>query len=329
MQAMVIEHFGDFSIFKAKIMPKPQVKPGYVLIKTIATSVNPFDAKLRRGFYPDLVTNFPMILHGDIAGIVEEVGAGVSDFQVGDEVYGCVGGLLDMPGALAEYTLADAKLIAHKPKTLSHIEAAALPLVALTTWQALITAVQLKPGQTVLIHGGTGGVGHIAVQLAKHLGAKVYTTVSSSEKAGLARQFGADEVINYQQSSVADYVQAHTNNQGFSLIFDTIGGDNIPNCFQAAALHGSVVTLSAVGPQDLKPAFLKGLSLHMIMQPIPLITGIGRESYGKILIQIAELVDQGKLKPYLDPQRFTLAQIAQAHQYLEEKRAVGKIVVTI
>lgn len=329
MQAMVIEQFGDPSLFKSVSMPKPVIRPGHVLIKAAATSVNPFDCKLRRGFYAQLIPHFPMILHGDVAGIIEAVGEGVTHFQPGDEVYGCVGGLLDMHGALAEYVLADAQLIAHKPKTLSMLESAALPLVALTSWEALITYAKIQPKQTILIHGGTGGVGHFALQLAKHLGAKVYTTVSSDAKAQIANQLGADVVINYQKSSVEDYVKQHTKDKGFSIVFDTVGGENIANCFLAASLHGAVITLSAVGEQDLKPAFLKGLSLHMIMQPLPLITGFRRDHYGKILTQVAELVDQGKITPLIDPQQFTLSQIAAAHQHLEQRKGFGKIAVTI
>ena len=329
MQAMIIETFGDASVFKSVVMPKPTIKPGHVLIKTIATSVNPLDCKLRRGYYAHLVPYFPMILHGDVAGVIEEIGAGVTDFRPGDEVYGCVGGLLDIHGALAEYVLADAKLIAHKPKTLSLADSAALPLVALTAWEGLITYAKVQPKQTLLIHGGTGGVGHVALQLAKHLGAKVYVTVSSTDKAHHATRLGADEVINYQQMSVADYVKQYTHDKGFSIVFDTVGGENIAHCFQAAALQGSVITITGEGQHDLTPAFVKGLSLHMIMQPLPLITGLNREHYGKILVQIAQLVDQGKIKPLIDPQTFTLSQITAAHQHLEEKKAVGKIVVTV
>lgn len=329
MQAMVIEKFGDPSLFKSVVMPKPILKPGHVLIKTVATSVNPFDCKLRRGVYASLIPHFPMILHGDVAGVIESVSADVTQFQPGDEVYGCVGGVLDLQGALAEYVLADAKLIAHKPKTLSLLESAVLPLVALTSWEGLITYTKLQPQQNILIHGGTGGVGHFAVQLAKHLGAQVFTTVSSAAKAQIASKLGADVVINYQQSSVADYVTQYTQGQGFSIVFDTVGGNNLANCFQAAGLYGAVITISASELHDLKPACLKGLSLHMVMQPLPLIAGFRREHYGKILAHIAELIDQGKIKPLIDPQKFTLAQIATAHQHLEQKNAIGKIAVSI
>lgn len=329
MQAMVIEQFGNHTVFQPKQMPKPSLQPGHVLIKTAATSVNPFDCKLRNGHYANLVTHFPMILHGDMAGTITEVGQGVTQFQAGDEVFGCIGGLLELNGALAEYVLADARLIAHKPKSLSLIESAALPLVALTAWEGLVTYAKIHPQQTILIHGGTGGVGHLAVQLAKHLGATVYATVSSPAKAKLAKKLGADVVINYQQTSVADYLKEQTQDKGFGMVFDTVGGDNLAKCFQAAALHGAVICISAGGQHDLTPAFLKGLSLHMIMQPLPLITGLRREHYGKILAHIAQLVDHGALKPLINAQIFSLSHIGEAHHYLEQGQGVGKILVTI
>ncbi len=178
MKAMALTQFGDRGVFKLLDMPVPPVVAGHVLIKVMATSVNPLDCKLRSGAYAHLVTAFPAILQGDVAGIIEEVGEGVTQFAVGDEVYGCVGGLLEMPGALAEYVLADAQLIGHKPKTLSFRAAAALPLVCETAWEALIDSANIKQDQTILIHGGTGGVGHIASQLAKYKGAKVFVTCS-------------------------------------------------------------------------------------------------------------------------------------------------------
>jgi NADPH:quinone reductase len=169
MRSMVITAFGDIDVFQEFTLPKPILKSGHVLIKVMATSVNPLDYKMRKGFFPDLVTSFPMVLHGDVAGVIEQIGEGVKDFSVGDEVYGCVGGLLDMGGALSEYILADANLVAKKPNSLSFVEAAALPLVALSAWEGLVTYANVQRNQTVLIHGGTGGVGHIAIQLAKWL----------------------------------------------------------------------------------------------------------------------------------------------------------------
>jgi NADPH2:quinone reductase len=236
MKAQVVTQFGDPSVFKTVDMAKPKIKPGYVLIRVLATSVNPVDYKLRAGNFPPIMPDFPAVLHGDVAGVIEEVGSGVSAFKVGDEVYGCVGGLKGEDGALAEFMLADAKLIAKKPRTLSMAEAAALPLVTLTAWEALFERVKISKGQKILVHGGTGGVGHIALQLARWAGADVYTTVSTPEKADIAKSLGANEVINYRTETVDDYVKRLTQGNGFDVVFDTIGGSNIDTSIAAVSL---------------------------------------------------------------------------------------------
>jgi len=327
MKAMVINQFGDTSVFEEMVLPLPQVVPGHVLIKVKATSVNPLDCKIRQGgTYAGLVKQFPMILHGDIAGTIEQIGDGVTQFSIGDDVYGCVGGLLDMGGGLAEYIVADENLITHKPKTLSFLEASALPLVALTAWEGLITYANTQKNQTVLIHGGTGGVGHIAIQLAKWLGAKVFST-SSSDKLELLKKIGADGAIDYQKSDVKSYVTQYTGGDGFDVVFDTVGGDNFNKCIEAAALFGKVITVIPPNNADLNAARNKGLSLLFVLQPLPLLTGERRQDYGKILAQISELVDHGAIKPLIDPQRFTVSQVGLAHAHLESGKAVGKIVL--
>jgi len=327
MKSMSIMKFGNTDVFEEIILPIPAVIPGHVLIKVLATSVNPLDYKIREGHFPDLVKSFPMTLHGDVAGVIEQVGAGVNNFSIGDEVYGCVGGLLDMGGGLAEYILADTNLIAHKPKTLSFLEAAALPLVSLTAWEGLITCANVQKDQTVLIYGGTGGVGHIAIQLAKWLGATVFATSSTPEKSDISKQLGADFTINYKDSDVKSYVAEHTNHTGFDVVFDTVGGENLSQSFHAAALFGKIITILAVGPYDLTPAFLKGLSIHTIMQPLPLLTGIRRSQYGEILAKISELVDKGIIRPLIDEKKFTIDEVGAAHAYLKSGDAIGKVVL--
>ena len=206
MKAQVIRSFGDTSVFQLEEIPVPTILPGHVLIQVKATSVNPIDTKVRSGAVPAVSPAFPAVLHGDVAGIVSEVGEGVTEFKLGDEVYGCAGGFKDTGGALAQYMLADARLIAHKPKNISMEEAAAIPLVAITAWEALFDRAKIKAGDEILIHGATGGVGHVAIQLAKWAGAKVYTTASTPEKLQIARDLGADVAINYKETSVQDYV---------------------------------------------------------------------------------------------------------------------------
>ncbi len=260
MKAQIIHSFGDSSVFQLEEVAKPKLLPGHVLIHVKATSVNPIDTKMRSGAVSSVAPEFPAILHGDVAGIVIEVGEGVSKFKTGDEVYGCAGGFKETGGALAEFMLADARLIAHKPKNVTMEEAAALPLVAITAWESLFDRANIKSGQNVLIHGATGGVGHVAIQLAKWAGANVFTTASQQNKMEIAHRLGADVAINYKEESVQEYVQKHTNGNGFGVIFDTVGGKNLDNSFEAAAVNGTVVTIAARSTHDLSPLHAKGLS---------------------------------------------------------------------
>ena len=210
MKAVAIQHFGEPNNFQTVDLPKPKLLPNHVLIKVEATSVNAVDTKIRQGLVADIAPSFPAVLHGDVAGIIAEVGRNVAIFKAGDEVYGCAGGVKGTGGALTEYMIADADLIAYKPKSLTMLEAAALPLVSITAWEGLIDRAKIQPKQKVLIYGGTGGVGHIAIQLAKNAGAEVYATVSSSEKAAIALDLGADVAINYLDSSVDEFVSEYT-----------------------------------------------------------------------------------------------------------------------
>jgi NADPH2:quinone reductase len=326
MRVQAIERFGGPEVFTTMEMPRPEMRPGHVVVRVNATSVNPVDCKnraQRRPTSPDL----PAVLHGDVAGVVEEVGAGVTRFRPGDEVYGCAGGVRGLGGALAEYMLADADSLAHKPRSLDMAAAAALPLVAITAWEGLIDRAGVRPGQTVLVHGGAGGVGHIAVQLAGWRGARVFATVSGEDKARIARDLGADVTIDYRERSAAEYVAEHTGGRGFDVVFDTVGGANIDRSFEAARLNGTVVTILAGSTRDLTPMHAKGLTLHAVFMLIPLLHGIGRAHHGEILTSVAELVDEGRLRPLLDPRRFGFDEVGEAHRHLESGRAVGKMVI--
>ncbi|WP_455366231.1 zinc-dependent alcohol dehydrogenase family protein [Kaarinaea lacus] len=328
MEAMVIRQFGEPGVFEKADVARPQIYPGQVLIKVAATSVNPVDCKIRQGKLAAIAPDFPAVLHGDVAGTIEEVGENVDGFNVGDEVYACAGGVKGLGGALAEYILADARLVALKPKHLDFNKAAALPLVAITAWTALIDKAQVQAGQKVLIHGATGGVGHIGMQLAKARGAEVYATCSSDSKAAIARGLGADHAINYRQMDVSTYVDKFTQGNGFDVIFDTVGGDNIQKCFEAACLNGTVVSVSTRSHQDLSLMHSKGLSLHVVFMLIPLLYDIGREHHGEILKEIAKLVDRSQLQPLIDNSTFSIADVSAAHQQLESGQAIGKVVLT-
>ncbi len=327
MKAYVINRFGGPEVFEPAELPKPGVRPGHVLIRVAATSVNPIDYKIRRGDVP-VGPDFPAVLHADVAGVVEAVGEGVEDFAPGDEVYGCAGGMKGLPGALAEYMLADARLIAPRPRSLTLEEAAALPLVSITAWEALIGKLDLQPARRVLIHGGAGGVGHIGVQLAKWRGAVVHATCGSPEKMEIARSLGADEVINYREETVEDYVARCTDGEGFDAVFDTVGGQTLADSITAAGLWGQVVTISGRSTLDIKPAFQKSLSLHTVFMLIPMLHNRNREAHGRILREIAALVDEGRLRPLIHERRFGFSEVAEAHALLEGGGATGKIVLT-
>lgn len=329
MKAQIINKFGAPSVFESMEIPKPILEPGHVLVKVAATSVNQIDCKIRNGSVIEISPDFPAILHGDVAGTIESIASDVTAFKEGDEIYGCAGGLKGSGGALAEYMLVDARLISKKPKTLSLLEAAALPLVAITAWEALFLKANLTNKDRILIHGGVGGVGHIAVQLAKWCGASVYATVLKNEDVALTKSLGAIEAINAKEEEVEQYVNRITNNQGFDIVFDTVGGLNLTKSLLAAKINGSVITTAARATLDLTPMHNKGLSLHAIFMLLPLLKNHGRETHGKILAQIADIVDQGKLKILIDPHQFTLASISDAHTLLESGKAKGKVVISI
>jgi NADPH:quinone reductase len=328
MKAMVIEHFGEPTLFQPADVPAPEVIPGHILIRVAATSVNPVDMKIREGIVADIAPECPAILHGDVAGVIEAVGDGVDKFKVGNEVYGCAGGVKGTGGALAEYMLADARLVAHKPQSLTMVEAAALPLVSITAWEGLIDRAQVQTGHQVLVYGGTGGVGHIAVQLAKWAGATVYTTASSPGKVEIARQLGADGVIDYRKQWVEEYVNQYTNGKGFDVVLDTVGNDHLQTAFKAAALNGVVVSLVSLSQQDLTLLHAKGLTLHLVFMLIPLLHNTRRAYHGDILSKLARLVDSGIVRPLIDAEPFRFEDVALAHQRAASGQAIGKVVLT-
>ena len=327
MKAQVIRSFGEASVFEIADIPVPEVKPMHVLIQVKATSLNPIDTKIRSGVFAKFAPEFPAVLHGDVSGIVTEVGEGVTDFKKGDEVYGFAGGVKGTGGALAEYMLADARLLAYKPKNLSFAEAVALPVASITAWEALVKRANIQAGDEILIHGGTGGVGHAAIQLAKWLGAKVYTTVSTPEKAQIAKELGADVVINYKETSVRDYVNMYTDGKGFKFIFDTVDRENLERSIEAASIYGSIVAIAVSQNYNLAPFLLKALNFHVVFIELPILHEEFRHINGDVLKKVTPIIEEGKLQPLIDERRFTFDEISEAHEYYEAKKAVGKIVL--
>ena len=329
MKAIVIEEFGGPEVFKEADVPKPEIVDGHLLVKVEASSVNPVDYKVRSGMIPPITPAFPAVLGCDVAGVVEEVGGGVVEFAEGDEVFFCAGSPDGIGGALAEYCLVDAAQVAKKPSSLNFEQAAALPLVTITAWDGLIDRANVGPGMNVLVHGAAGGVGHAGVQLSKSAGAKVFATISSDEKAAIAKDLGADVTINYRENSVEEYVGEHTGGAGFDVVFDTVGGDNVLRSINATALNGQVVSVNTRCECDLSPLHMRGLSLHVVFMLIPMFfdQAAGKAHHGDILRELARRVDAGEMRSLVHEEVFDFADVGRAHSLLEDGGAIGKIVL--
>ncbi|SFC42307.1 NADPH2:quinone reductase [Marinospirillum celere] len=324
MRAMVIKEYGDYDVFQEAEIPDPQAGPGEVRIRVRASSVNPLELKIRAGLVP-AGPELPAILNADVGGIIDQVGEGVTHLKEGDAVIGCAGGLKGRQGALADLMVADARLVTLAPKQLPLEDAAVLPLVFMTAWNALVERADIQPDQWALIQGGTGGVGHVAIQLAKARGAKVAASVSTQEKAELARSLGADEVILYSNEEPEAYVQRITAGEGFPIVFDTVGGASLDNSFKAVSLAGQVVTINGRNTHDLSLMHSKSLTLHVVFRALPMLTGKGMEAEPARLAALTQLIDEGKIKPLLASESFKFTEIAKAHAYLDAGKAVGKI----
>ena len=324
MKAIILPEHGGPELFRIEEIPRPEIKPGHILIRVAASSVNPVDFKIRQGLIP-IGPDLPGILHGDMAGVVEEVGEGVEGFAPGDEVYGCIGGFKDLPGVLADYALADARLLAKKPSNLSMEEAAALPLVTITAWNSLMDRAKVNEGHKVLVHAAAGGVGHVGLQLAKAAGAEVHVTASSDEKLALGKSLGADVGINYKETTVEEYVAEHTGGEGYDVVFDTVGTTRLDDSFQAAKIGGTVVSIAARSTHDLTNVHVRGLTLHVVFMLLPMVRNVGRERHGAILEEAALLAEAGKLRPHLYSEIFPFERVGGAHALLESGSVLGKV----
>lgn len=327
MKAILLRQHGGVDGFFLEEVKEPNVERGHVIIKVEATSVNPVDCKIRRGSLP-IGPVLPGVLHGDLAGTITEIGPDVHGFQVGDEVYGCVGGFGGLAGVLSEYVSADCRLLAKKPKNLAMTEAAALPLVGITAWNALIDRANISEGQKILVHAAAGGVGHIALQLAKAKGLEVHATASSEEKMTVGLRLGADRVFNYKNENPKDYVCRETDGVGYDVVFDTVGGDCLDASFEAARINGLVVSIAARSTHDLTPVHLKSLTLHVVFMLLPIIRNQNRESHGLILSKISGLVESQKMIPLIHQNIFDFEEVGKAHHCHESGQAMGKVVLS-
>ncbi|MES2242024.1 MAG: zinc-dependent alcohol dehydrogenase family protein [Pseudomonadota bacterium] len=326
MRALVLEtHQGPF---KLTDIAKPPAGPGQVLVRIMASGVNPLDTKIRSGNAAHARHPLPAVLGMDLAGTIEAVGAGVTAFKVGDDVYGLAGGVGGLQGSLAEYAAVDARLLAKKPHNLTMREAAALPLSVITAWEGLVDRANVQPGQTVLVHGGAGGVGHVVVQLAVAKGAEVFATGTAAQKE-VIEGYGA-VAIDYEKNGPEDYVALHTGGQGFDVVYDTVGGPVLDASFGVVRMYGGhVVSCLGWGTHTLAPLSFRAGTYSGVFTLIPMITGQGRAHHGRILGEAAALAEAGKLMPRLDPHRFGFGTAGEAHALVASGRAAGKIVIDI
>ncbi|MGW2238498.1 zinc-dependent alcohol dehydrogenase family protein [Streptomyces sp. NPDC001759] len=326
MRAVLLQKF-DTPLVLGEIN-KPTTGRGQVLVKIKASGVNPLDTKIRAGKAAHAKRTLPAVLGLDLAGVVEEVGPGVHDLEPGDEVFGMTGGVGDVQGSLAEYAAVDSRLLARKPAALSMREAAAVPLVFITAWEGLVDRAQVHAGQKVLIHGGAGGIGQVAVQIARARGAEVFATASPS-RLEVVERLGATP-IDYTTTTVEEYVAEHTGGEGFDVIFDTVGGSVLDASFAAVRTYtGHVVSALGWGTHSIAPLSFRGATYSGVFTLLPLLTGRGREHHGEIMREAAALADAGALKPQLDPRHFTLADVAEAHAAVESGTAQGKVVIDV
>ena len=336
MQAILMTAAGNADMLQLREIARPGLpSPHHLLVKLAAAGVNPLDTKLRAkpAYYPD---KLPAILGCDGAGIVAETGSAVTRFKPGDAVYFCNGGLGgnlgDEPGCYAEYTALHEEYCAAKPANLSPEESAALPLVLLTAWESLVERANLQAGQTILIHAAAGGVGHVAVQLAHHLGAHIAVTVSDAKQAGLAHGLGAEKTINYREQDFVRETLSWTQGKGADVVLDTVGDETFLRSLNAACIGGKVVSILAtpLAANDVQLARLRNLSLcyELMLTPQVLKLHDERIRQRRILEQGAQLVEAGKLG-VLVSHKLPLKNAAEAHRLIEAGGMTGKVVLTM
>lgn len=318
MKAAILKSFGGPESFEIGEVAKPVPQTGQVLVRVHATSINPLDYQVRRGDYADLVP-LPAITGHDVSGVVEAVGPGVTSFVPGDEVW-YTPQIFDGPGSYAEYHVAAEGIVARKPAALSHLEAASLTLVGGTAWEALVVRAALRVGESILIHGGAGGVGHVAIQLAKAMGARVFTTVREAN-VEFVRNLGADVTIDYEKEDYVDAVLRETAGKGVDVVLDTIGGDTLSRSPDALAQLGRVVSIVDIAqPQNLIQAWGRNASYHFVFT---------RQNRGK-LDELSALVERGQLRPHVGAV-YSLADISLAHALLESPNngLQGKVAIAV
>ncbi len=315
MRAMVITRFGTTDVFAERDMKKPSAGVGELLVRVEASGTNPVEAKIRKHGHWAAIEP-PAVLGYDVSGVVEQIGEGISDFKVGDEVYYTPEIYKNQLGSYAEYNVVKASIAAHKPKSLSHVEAAAVPLAGGTAWEAIVRRLRVSVGETILIHGGAGGVGSFAVQVARAAGCRVIATAGSANQDTL-KNLGVDLPVDYSKQDWKQVCLEATDSQGVDAVFDTVGGELITESLSITKPFGNLAGILGFRG-DLTEAYRKNLTLHGVF--------LVRER--KRLQQMAIAIDQGKIKPLVD-KVLPLEQVAKAHERLDSGHGRGKIVLKI
>jgi len=331
MRVIEMRETGGPSVLQLTERPRPKLTgPNDILVRLKAAGVNPIDTKIRqRG--PLIPDGLPAVLGCDGAGVVEEAGDEVTRFKPGDEVWFCHGGLGGPVGNYAEYIVLDNHFAQSKPLSIDFIQAASAPLVLLTAWEALHDRARLSEGQTVLIHAGAGGVGHVAIQLARAAKARVCTTVSSPEKADFAHSLGAEYCINYREENLVEAVMDWTEGRGVDVAIDTVGPEVFRRTIPAMAHYGDLVTILDPGSDlDLKEARNRNLRISLELMLTPMLFDLTRAQthQGEILRRCAKMIDRGDVKIHVS-QTFPLAEAQEAHKLIEEGHVTGKLALTM
>ncbi|HXR55537.1 MAG TPA: zinc-binding dehydrogenase [Casimicrobiaceae bacterium] len=332
MKAVLMTAPGAVDVLEFTDVPVPALTDAHqMLVRVFAAGVNPVDTKVRKShfYYPE---NLPAILGCDGAGTVEAVGSAVTRFRPGDDVYFFNNGLGGAPGSYAQYTVVDEAHAARKPARLSMVEAAAIPLALITAWEALVDRSALQRDEYVLVHGGAGGVGHLAVQLAHHRGARVAPTVSNNDKGRFVRELGAERTIDYRKQDFVDAVLEWTNGHGADVILDTVGGATFCRSFRALRLYGRITTLLSTACElaDVNEARLRNVRVGYVQMTAPSFLGDAdaRVAQARILENAAALFDDGTLKVAVTDV-LPLARASDAHRLVEEGHTLGKVVLEI
>ncbi len=326
MKALILNDYG--ADLELRDIEKPVAAAGQVLINIKSGGLNPLDIKIMAGQAGHAQTKLPAVLGIDVSGVVETVGDGVTAFKPGDEVFGMIGGVGENPGSLAEYVAADSRLLALKPGDLSFHEAAAVPLIFITAWEALVDRANVRKGQKVLIHGGAGGVGHIAVQIAKARGADVFATVSKRHFDRI-KDYGAVP-IDYAATPLEEYVDEYTGGEGFDVILDNVGGKTLDDSFRAVKRYtGHVVSILGWGAHSLAPLSFRGATYSGVFTLHPLLSGTGRSHQGEILKCASELIEAKQVIPAVSPSVYHLETAMDAYQEVKAGAVKGKVVVDV